>query len=93
MNVQVVINARLEIIDIVVRWLGSIHNSTIFNYSRIKSLFETDRFDDGLLLGDSGYPNLSYLMTPLLNPTTPAEHLYNEAQIRTRSKIERCFGI
>jgi len=32
-------------------------------------------------------------MTPLLNPATPAEHLYNEAQIRTRSKVERCFGI
>jgi len=85
----------LDIIDIVARWPGSTHDSTIFNNSRIKSLFEANRFNDGLLLGDSGYPNLSYLMTPLLNPTTAAEQmkLYNEAQIRTRSKIERCFGI
>lgn len=92
-NIQVVINARLEIIDVVARWPGSTHDSTIFHHSRIKSLFEENRFSDGLLLGDSGYPNLSYLMTPLRNPTTPAEHLYNESQIRTRSKIERCFGI
>ncbi|XP_018406712.1 PREDICTED: putative nuclease HARBI1, partial [Cyphomyrmex costatus] len=92
-NVQVIINARLEITDIIARWPGSTHDSTIFSNSRIKTLFEADRFGDGLLLGDSGYPNLSYLMTPILNPTTPAEHLYNEAQIRTRSKIERCFGI
>ncbi|XP_071646583.1 putative nuclease HARBI1 [Temnothorax longispinosus] len=92
-NVQVIINARLEIIDIVARWPGSTHDSTIFNHSRIKTLFELGTFGDGLLLGDSGYPNLPYLMTPVLNPTTPAEHLYNEAQIRTRSKIERCFGI
>lgn len=90
---QVITNARLDIIDIVERWPGSTHDSTIFNHSRIKSLFEANRFNDGLLLGDSGYPNLPYLMTPLLNPTTAAEHLYNEAQIRTRSKIERCFGI
>jgi len=92
-NVQVIINARLEIIDIVARWPESTHDSTIFNNSRIKTLFEIGTFDDGLLLGDSGYPNLSYLITPLLNPTTPAEHLYNETQIRTRSKIEKCFGI
>ncbi|XP_036140821.1 putative nuclease HARBI1 [Monomorium pharaonis] len=93
LNVQIITNARLDIIDIVARWPGSTHDSTIFNNSRIKSLFDENRFNDGLLLGDSGYPNLPYLMTPLLNPTTAAEHLYNEAQIRTRSKIERCFGI
>ncbi|XP_067216871.1 putative nuclease HARBI1, partial [Linepithema humile] len=93
LNVQVITNAKFDIIDIVARWPGSTHDSTIFNHSRIKSLFEANRFNDGLLLGDSGYPYLSYLMTPLLHPSTPAEHLYNEAQIRTRSTIERCFGI
>jgi len=75
---NIIINARLEITDIVARWPGSTHDSTIFNNSRIKTLFEADRFGDGLFLGDSGYSNLLYLMTRL-NPTTPAEHLYNEA--------------
>ncbi|XP_067214514.1 putative nuclease HARBI1 [Linepithema humile] len=92
-NVQVIINAKLEIIDIVARWPGSTHDSTIFNHSRIKTLFDAHTFGDSLLLADSGYPNLPYLMTPLLHPTTPEEHLYNEAQIRTRTRIERCFGI
>ncbi|XP_011859568.1 PREDICTED: putative nuclease HARBI1 [Vollenhovia emeryi] len=50
-------------------------------------------FNDGLLLADSAYPNVPYIMTPLQNPVTPQEHLYNEAQIRTRSIIERFFGI
>ncbi|XP_071574963.1 putative nuclease HARBI1 [Temnothorax nylanderi] len=83
-NVQVIINARLEIIDIVARWPGSTHDSTIFNHPRIKTLFELGTFGDGLLLGDSGYPNLPYLMTSVLNPTTPAQHLYNEAQIHQK---------
>lgn len=32
-------------------------------------------------------------MTPLANPVTPGEQLYNEALIRTRNAIERTFGI
>lgn len=32
-------------------------------------------------------------MTPLLNPITQAEQLYNESQIRTRNPIERTFGV
>jgi len=91
-NVQVVVNAKLEIIDIA-RWLGSAHNSTIFDHSRIKTLFEKGAFSDGLLLADSAYPNLPYIMTPFQNPATAAEHIYNEAQIRTRLRIERLFGI
>jgi len=92
-NVQVVVNAKLEIIDIVARWPGSAHDSTIFDHSRIKTLFEMGAFNDGLLLADSAYPNLPYIMTPFQNPATAAEHIYNEAQIRTRSRIERFFGI
>lgn len=92
-NVQVVVNAKLEIIDIVARWPGSTHDATIFDNSRIKALFEMGALNDGLLLADSAYPNLPYIMTPLHNPTTAAEHIYNEAQIRSRSVIERFFGI
>ncbi|XP_018318296.1 uncharacterized protein [Mycetomoellerius zeteki] len=32
-------------------------------------------------------------MSPSHYPITPPEHLYNEAQIRTRSIVERFFGI
>ncbi|XP_024878468.1 putative nuclease HARBI1 [Temnothorax curvispinosus] len=41
-NVQAVVNARLEFIDIVARWPGATHDSTIFNNSRIKALFTKD---------------------------------------------------
>lgn len=92
-NVQVVCDANLCIRDIVVRWPGSSHDSHIFNSSSIKTKFESGDMGNSVLLGDSGYANTNYLLTPLLEVTTPAQNLYNESQIRTRNTIERCFGV
>ncbi|XP_066593244.1 putative nuclease HARBI1 [Prorops nasuta] len=92
-NVQAIVNSRMEIIDLVARWFGSTHDSTMFDNSRIKARFENEEFGSGLLLGDSGYPTLPYLLTPLQNPQSSAEVLYNEALIRTRCLVERCFGV
>ncbi|XP_066603005.1 putative nuclease HARBI1 [Prorops nasuta] len=78
LNVQAIVNSKLQFMDIVARWPGSSHDATIFNNSVIKARFESGEFGNGLLLGDSGYPNMPYLMTPLTNPNTPAEILYNE---------------
>ncbi|XP_066593221.1 putative nuclease HARBI1 [Prorops nasuta] len=89
LNVQAIVNSKLQFLDLVVRWPGSTHNATIFDNSRIKARFENGEFGNALLLGDSGYPCLPYLLTPLQNPQTPNEILYNESQIRTRSMVER----
>lgn len=93
LNMQAVTNSNMEITNIVARWPGSAHDSTIFNNSQLRGAFEQGIYRDGLLLGDSGYPIKSYLMTPLLNPQTLAEQLYNESHIRTRNIIERLFGV
>lgn len=90
---QAVCNANLEFISLVARWQGSVHDSTIFNNSRLRALFEAGRYGNSLLLGDSDYPLKEYLMTPLQGPQTPAEQLYNESLIRTRISVERMFGI
>ncbi len=81
--------------NIVAKWPGSTHDSFIYRHSNIGELLSDDnrRLDDGFLLGDSGYACSRSLMTPFLRPQTPAEHRYNASHKRTRSTIERCFGI
>ncbi|KAK9693083.1 DDE superfamily endonuclease [Popillia japonica] len=92
-NVQVVANSRLRICDIVARWPGSTHDMTIFANSRIKRRFDAGEFGNAILLGGSGYALSPYLMTPILNPNTHGEQLYNESHIRTRNVVERLFGV
>lgn len=92
-NVQAVCGTDLKFYDVIARWPGSCHDPTIFNNSAIKAKFERGDFHDDILLGDSGYENTPYLATPLLNPATATENLYNESQIRSRNVIERAFGV
>lgn len=92
-NVQVACDSHLRCMNIVARWPGSVHDQTIFNNSALKQKFESGQFGNGFLLGDSGYELKNYLLTPFLNPSSPAENLYNESHIRTRNTIERCFGV
>ncbi|XP_071652349.1 putative nuclease HARBI1 isoform X1 [Temnothorax longispinosus] len=92
-NTQATCNSNLQITDIVARWQGSVHDSTIFNNSRLRANFENAAYGNGFLLGDSAYPSKRYLLTPLITPQTAAERLYNESHIRTRNIIERLFGV
>ena len=75
-NVQLICDASFHIINVVARWPGSTHDSRILQSSRIGQLFEDGQLQ-GILLGDSGYPLKPWLMTPFLNPITPAERAYN----------------
>lgn len=93
LNCQVICNANLVICDIVCRWPGSAHDSTIFNNSNIRARFERGEFGNNLLVADGGYPIKPYLMTPLHNPRTRAEQLYNNSQVCIRNHIETCFGV
>lgn len=93
LNCQVVCSAKLRIIDLVTRWPGSANDSHIFENSMIKMRFQNGEMGNGILLGDRGYALQRYLLTPLDDPQTQAEQLYNEAQIRSRNVIERLFGV
>lgn len=92
-NVQTICDAELRIQNIVCTFPGSNHDSTIFNYSKIRGQFERGEMSDSILLGDSGYALKKYLMTPFLNPNGEGQNIYNETQIRTRNVVERSYGV
>ncbi|KAL3242029.1 hypothetical protein MRX96_021562 [Rhipicephalus microplus] len=80
--------------DIVAGWPGSVHDSRIFDNSRLWVLYEENRVP-GVLLGDAGYACQPYLFTPFSEPgpdDTPKGR-YQRAQINTRNVVERAFGV
>lgn len=91
-NIQIMCDSELNIVNYVVKWPGSTHDSRILTQSEIYRHFENnDR--NCIILGDSGYPLKSWLMVPFLNPTTEPERQFNRAQRSTRNTVERCIGI
>jgi nuclease HARBI1 len=90
-NVQLVCDNTGYISDVVARWPGSVHDSTIFDNCQLRAHLETGAAH-GYLVGDGGYACRRYLLTPLTNPTTLAEKAYNAAQISARNCIERTNG-
>jgi len=91
-NVQLVCEPTGYISDVVARWPGSVHDSTIFDNSKLRAMLETQQIS-GCLVGDGGYACRRYMLTPLNNPTTAAERAYNSAQILARNGIERTIGM
>uniref|UniRef100_A0A671X6W2 Putative nuclease HARBI1 n=1 Tax=Sparus aurata TaxID=8175 RepID=A0A671X6W2_SPAAU len=92
-NTQVVVDQNGLITDIVAKWPGGTHDSFRWANSAVGQKAGRGEFGRSILLGDSGYPLRSYLVTPVTNPATPQEERFNEAHTRTRTKVERVFGI
>ena len=89
-NVQAIRNSDCVFLDVVAAWPGSVHDSRILkNCAMHDSLIAGN---NGILLGDNGYPLLPFLMTPFLNPASPEEEHYNRVHKRSCCTIERAFG-
>ncbi|KAJ1096952.1 hypothetical protein NDU88_002082 [Pleurodeles waltl] len=71
---------------------GSVHDAFVLRNSSIPNGMGQLQRHTVWLIGDSGYLNLSWLLTPVKNARTRAEERYNEAHGRTRRIIERIFG-
>ena len=76
-NVQLICDTKYKIMNVVARWPGSTHDSRIIQNSGVGEMFERRELG-GILLGDSGYPQRRWLMTPIRDPNTAAQRAYNE---------------
>ncbi|KAJ1155113.1 hypothetical protein NDU88_007848 [Pleurodeles waltl] len=93
MNVQMVCLADQYISHVNAKFPGSVHDAYILRNSSSPYVMGQLQSHRVWLIGDSGYPNLSWLLTPVRNPRTRAEERYNEAHGQTRRIIERTFGL
>uniref|UniRef100_UPI003AAAE056 putative nuclease HARBI1 n=1 Tax=Centroberyx gerrardi TaxID=166262 RepID=UPI003AAAE056 len=90
-NIQLVGDADL-ITNCVVKWPGFVHDARILRESALYRELQTNR-PDGIILGDSAYPLLPWLMTPFLAANTPEQAHFNTAHCKTRCAIERLNGV
>ena len=73
---QYVADADYRPIEVTARWTGSVHDCRILENSQVGQLFVRGGLE-GALLGDGGYAQRQWLMTPFSNPQTNAERAYN----------------
>uniref|UniRef100_A0A667X6D1 Putative nuclease HARBI1 n=1 Tax=Myripristis murdjan TaxID=586833 RepID=A0A667X6D1_9TELE len=90
-NVQIVCDATLKITNLVAKWPWQTHDSFILQTSALGIKFNKGQIPDGWLLGDSGYPLIPWLMTPILCRATAAEERYTDTQRKTCSSRFRCI--
>ena len=91
-NVQVICNEDLIFTNAVFKWPGSVADAAIWNQSVAKTILERDA-SGSVLIGDSGYPLRSYLMTPIMDPLTREEVKYQKSILKTRCSIERTIDV
>lgn len=96
-NVQLICDEDLNISNVNARFPGSCHDAYIWRQSAIRNILEQSYLNgeqNTWLLGDSGYPQEPWLMTPNLGvlPNTPGDR-YNQGHARGRNCIERTNGV
>ena len=103
LNCQAVVDSRKVFLDLFLGMPGStndarmLRRSSLYQLAMRGELFPPTLGRDGFppyLLGDSGYPNLPWLVTPHRgNNLTMLEALYNRKLRRGRCVVENAFGI
>ncbi|XP_045450229.1 putative nuclease HARBI1 [Melitaea cinxia] len=96
LNVLLICDAKLTILHVDASFGGASHDSYVWNQCAIKTFLEgLERNGEHCwLLGDSGYAQRPWMMTPIIGaaPGSPEEY-YTELHCRVRNTVERCIGV
>ncbi|XP_069089296.1 putative nuclease HARBI1 [Pleurodeles waltl] len=92
-KVQVVCLENLYISQVCAWYQGSVHDAFLMRNSVIPQLMTKLYPERAWQVGGSAYPNHSWLLTPVRNPTLPREVCFNEAHGRTQHVVEWAFGL
>lgn len=92
LNIQAVCDMKGRFLNLEVNWPGSCHDAFILRQSEVWRHMEESPHH-GLILGDSAYPLRHWLITPILAPAAPSEIRFNNSHAKTRSVVERAFGV
>ncbi|CAH2109288.1 unnamed protein product [Euphydryas editha] len=92
LNVQMVCDDEYRILNVNSKFGGANHDSFIFENSDMKNNLKSLHQNGEIvwLLGDSGYPQRPWLMTPILD--AEPNNIYNEKHMRARVVIENTFS-
>ncbi|KAJ8727411.1 hypothetical protein PYW07_001530 [Mythimna separata] len=96
LNVLIICDSNLSILHVDASFGGAAHDSYVWNQCHLKAHLERlERNRERCwLLGDSGYAQRPWMMTPILGaaPGSPEEH-YTELHCTVRNTVERCIGV
>ncbi|XP_041968773.1 putative nuclease HARBI1 [Aricia agestis] len=95
LNVQMICDHNCNILSVNAKFGGATHDAFIWENSNINDYIQSLHRQNEIvwLLGDSGYPQRPWLMTPYLDPPPNSmKEVYNGAHISTRVVIENTFG-
>lgn len=93
---QAVVDYKKKFLDICVGWPGSTHDSRILTNSNLYNKFNNQNNLNKYILGDGGYPNLSWLIVPYKDigrGLTHEQAYFNLKHSQTRIKVEQAFGL
>lgn len=102
MNLTVVCGPQFQFFYATAQSPGSVHDARALRVSSLWTSWQENRwrpFQNAIILGDSAYPLLEWLMTPIIRQQNIRPelangiHLYRIKHRRTRFKVENSIGI
>ncbi|RVE41373.1 hypothetical protein evm_013977 [Chilo suppressalis] len=96
LNVQIICDSDLNILSVDASYPGATNDATVWQMHPLYNyLLECRRNGETLwVLGDSGYPQRTHTMTPIVKSTAGSkESVYTKMHVSARNCVERCIGV